>query len=172
MTTAALLQATSVVQNTIVSSEFHIAGVPGGFFDATPTSTIVSVFSMAGVGTPVFITENRVIAAAVLGASGISTPVLVGFTVATGPISAALQAAGVSSVILIGADGQIPVTPEAPILVRFTSGPTSGVIPVEIVDSPGPDVVEVQLLDDSRDNYTPIAVDPTNPMRKKIHFAG
>jgi hypothetical protein len=169
VTTAALLQATSVVQNTIIASAFTMAGAPGGFFDTTPTNTIVSVFSMSGSGTLAGVTQYRALAPAALVAPGVGAAQFEGFTIVTGVVASALTAAGVATLHLIATDAQLPPELPAPILVRFITGPQAGVIPVEIVDQPGPDVVEVILLD-VHDNYVPIVEDPTNPMRKKVHF--
>lgn len=196
MTTAALLQATSVLDTpTVVSSAFAMGGAPGGVFDATPTSTIVSTFAIPGVGAPTWITEYRAIASAVLSAPGVGTPALVGQTIVTVVTSAVLTAPGlgtfngfttVSSGIRAGdltaagngavsfhTDAQgviIPEPPPVPIPVRFTTGPKVAVIPVEIVNAPGPDVLEVRTRTSSDSKYTNVVVDPTHPLRKKIHF--
>lgn len=170
MTTAALLQATSVLDTpTIISSVWNAAGAPGGQFDTTPTDIIVSAMGSNGLGLAVFRTEFRAIAAVVLNAPGVGTPNFQGFTIVTGPVVADLVASGSGAAFFIGRDAQLPPELDEPIKVRFITGPVSGVIPVEIVDEPGPDVIEVQLLG-GRDNYVPIVVDPTNPMRKKVHF--
>jgi len=193
MTTAALQQATSVIADTVVAAAFTMAGVPGGSFDATPTSTIVSGFDMRGVGAPVWITEYRQILGVALSAPGAVTTALVGETIVTVVTPVTLNAPSVGTLNFFTAVGSgikpaslniagvgatsfktdstypIPIIPPKPQKVRYISGPEAGVIPVEVVSHSGPDVIEV-VLDTSENNYTPIFVDPTNPFRKKIHF--
>lgn len=169
MTTAALLQATSIVTNTIIGAAMTSAGTPGGVFDTTPTTTIISIFNSDGVAVGNFASEFRAIVSSALVATGSASPAFEGQTIATGTVAGALLAQGVAVLDLFGADGAIPPAPPPIIPVRFTSGRHINVVPVEIVDQAAPNALEVTLWN-GQGNYMPIVVRPFHPRRKRIHF--
>lgn len=166
MTTAALLQSTSVLTDFTAESAFVMAGAPGGIFDASPTDTVVTVLSATGVGGGLFISAAMTIVTGALAVSGTSPVSWNGVTFVQAAAPGDFIMPGAADVAFVGENAAPPIVL---LPVRFIVGPESGVIPVEIVEEAGDDVIDVQVIT-SQPNYTPVFEDPTHPMRKKIRI--